>query len=59
MLLHYLAKRENTKITVFTHMDCVTRTMHLCAVFLEEKKMSSVMCLIASITFVEIVRYPH
>ena len=36
---------------------CYIHTMHLCAVFLEEK-MPSVMCLIASNNFVEIVRYP-
>jgi len=30
-------KRENTKITFFTQMDCVTHTMHLSAVFLKEK----------------------
>ena len=56
MLLHYLAKRESTKITFFTQLDCVTHTMHLCAVFLKEK-MSSVECLIAS-NIVEVVRYP-
>jgi len=38
VLLHYLTKRGNTKITFFTQLDCVTRTMHLCAVFLKEKK---------------------
>ena len=32
--------------------------MHMCAIFLAEKNLSSVMCLIASITFVEMVRYP-
>jgi len=32
-----LAKRGNTKITFFTQLDCVTRTMHLCAVLLKEK----------------------
>ena len=37
MLLHYMAKRENTKIAFFTQLDCVTRTMHLCSVFLKEK----------------------
>jgi len=37
MLLYYLAKRGNTKITYFTEWDCVTHTMHLCAVFLKEK----------------------
>ena len=59
MLLHYLAKRGNTKITYFTQLDCVTHTMHLCAIFLKEKKLSSVMCLIAyDINFVEVVRYP-
>jgi len=36
VLLHYLAKRGNTKIT-FTQFDCVTHAMHLCAVFLKEK----------------------
>jgi len=36
-LLHYLEKRGNTKITYFTQLDCVTRTMHLCAIFLKEK----------------------
>jgi len=35
-------ERENH---IFTQLDCVTHTMHLCAVFLKEK---SVMCLIAS-----------
>jgi len=28
---------KNTKITCFTPLDCVTHTMHLCAVFLKEK----------------------
>ena len=37
MLLHYLAKRGNTKITYFFQLDCVTHTMHLCAIFLKEK----------------------
>jgi len=37
MLLHYLAKRGNTKITYFTQLDSVTHTMHLCAIFLKEK----------------------
>ena len=37
LLLHYLAKRGNTKITFFTQLDCVTRIMHLCAVFLKEE----------------------
>jgi len=32
-----LAKQENTKITFFTQLYCVTRTMHLSAVFLKEK----------------------
>jgi len=32
-----LAKQENTKITFFTQMDCVTRIMHLCTVFVKEK----------------------
>jgi len=41
------AKRGNTKITFLTQLDCITCTMHLCAVFLKEK-LSSVMCLIAS-----------
>jgi len=36
VLLHYLAKRGNTKITFFTELDCITHTMHLCAVFLRE-----------------------
>jgi len=35
--LHYLAKWENMKIAFFTQLDCVTRTMHLCSVFLKEK----------------------
>jgi len=48
VLLHCLAKRGNTKITYFTQLDCVTHTMHLCAIFLKEKKLSPVMCLIAS-----------
>jgi len=30
-------KGGNTKITFFTQLDCVTRTMHLRAVFLKEK----------------------
>jgi len=57
VLLNYLAKLGNTKITFFTQMpyyttalhqsDCVARTMHQCAVFLKEK-LASVMCLIAS-----------
>jgi len=29
--------QRNTKITFFTQLHCVTRTMHLCAVFLKEK----------------------
>jgi len=37
MLLHYLAKRGIIKITFFTQLDCVTRTMHLCDVFRKEK----------------------
>jgi len=39
VLLHYLAKRGNTKITYayFTQLDCVTHTMHLSAIFLKEK----------------------
>ena len=37
LLLHYLAKRGNTKITYFTQLDCVTHTMHLCVVFLKEE----------------------
>jgi len=41
VLLHYLAKRGNTKITYFTQLDCVTHTMHLCALFLKENKNSS------------------
>jgi len=28
---------QNTKITFFTQLDCVTCTMHLCALFLKEK----------------------
>jgi len=30
-------KTGNTKITLFTQLDCVTRATHLCAVFLKEK----------------------
>jgi len=37
VLVHYLAKRGNTKITYFTQLDYVTHTMHLCAIFLKEK----------------------
>ena len=37
MLLHYLAKRRNTKITYYTQLDRVTHTTHLCAIFLKEK----------------------
>jgi len=37
MLLHYLAKRGNTKITYFTQLDCITHTMHLWSIFLKEK----------------------
>jgi len=37
-------KHENH---IFTQLDCVTRTMHLCTVFLKEK-LSSVMYLVAS-----------
>jgi len=37
VLLHYLAKCGNTKITYFTQLDCVAHTMHLCAIFLKEK----------------------
>jgi len=36
-LRHYPAKQGNRKITFFTQLDCVTRTMHLFAVFLKEK----------------------
>ena len=57
MLLHYLAKCRNTKITYFNQLDCVTHTMHLCTIFLKEK-LSSVMCLIASNICWGIVRYP-
>jgi len=32
-----LAKRGNTKIRYFIQLDCVTHTMHLCAIFLKEK----------------------
>ena len=32
VLLHYLAKRGNTKIAFFTQLECATRTTHLCAV---------------------------
>jgi len=31
-----LSKLGNVKITFFTQLDCVTHTMHLCAVFLKE-----------------------
>ena len=41
MLLHYLAKRGNVKITYFTQLDFVTHTMHLCAVFLNETSSSA------------------
>ena len=41
-LLHYMAKRGNMKITLSLNW-IVTHTMHLCAVFLKEKKLSSVM----------------
>ena len=43
MLLHYVAKRGNTKITFFIQLDRLTHTMRLCAIFLKEKKLSSVM----------------
>ena len=36
LLLHYLAKRGNMKITYFTQLDCVTRTMHQCAILNEK-----------------------
>jgi len=39
-------KTGKHEITFFTQLDCVTHTMHLCAVFLKEKKLSYVMCLI-------------
>jgi len=42
VLLHYLTKRRNTKITYFTQLDYVTHTMHLCAIFLKENKSSAV-----------------
>jgi len=48
-------KHENH---IFTQLDCVTRTKHLCAVFLEEKKSCHLWCLWWCLTFVEIVRYP-
>jgi len=35
-----MSKRGNTKITYFTQLDCVTHTMHLCAVFLKEKNVT-------------------
>jgi len=35
--LHYLSKWRNMNITFFTQLDCVTHTMHLCAVFLKEQ----------------------
>jgi len=34
-------KHENS---FFTQIDCVTRTMHLCAVFLKEKLSSDLWC---------------
>jgi len=37
VLLHYLAKRGNTKITYFTQLDCVTHTTYVCAIFMKEK----------------------
>ena len=37
VLLHYLAKRGNTKITYFTQLYCVTHTTHMCAIFLKDK----------------------
>jgi len=46
VLLHYLAKRGNTKVTYFTQLDCVTHNASVR--YLPEKKLSSVMCLIAS-----------
>jgi len=36
VLLHYLEKLETQKIALLTQIDCVTHTMHLCAVFLKE-----------------------
>jgi len=42
-------KRENH---IFTQLDCVTHTMHLCAVFLKEKV---VICdVFECLTFVEV-----
>jgi len=40
-------KRENH---IFTQLDCVTHTMHLCAVFLKENVVicETVICLMAS-----------
>ena len=41
-------QNAETRKSHFTQLDCVTHTMHLCAIFLKEKKLSSVMCLIGS-----------
>jgi len=41
MLLHYLAKWGNTKITFFTKLDCVTHTMHLLVAFVKETRSSA------------------
>jgi len=68
VLLHYLAKQGNTKITFSLKccilvesaaaggLCCTHKAPVCCRLFLKEK-LSSVMCLIVS-TFVEIVRYP-
>ena len=42
LCFNYLSKQENPKITFFTQLDCVTHTMHLCAVFLKENKKASI-----------------
>ena len=44
MLLHYLAKQGNMKITFFTQLDCVRRTLHLCDVFLKAERKKVVIC---------------
>ena len=60
MLLHYLAKRGNTKITYFTQLDCVTHTHTQCTCALSswKKKKCHLWCVWLRLTFVEVVRYP-
>ena len=36
--LYFCTTWQNMKITYFTQLDCVIHTMHMCAVFLKERK---------------------